>query len=415
MDKAQIANLYCRDEPIHNTVCDRYFKVTEKDLLNGLLHGKGAGNIVAYSPESSTRIKVHYNHVISRFLQKFRPAILLFIRELLWLLPLWKSKKLDSFLREFAPNIIYAHCHDALYVNRLLDYCVKKTGAKSVVFFGDDMYSYKSRSPLQNLYQYFLRLRLKKTIRNASLLFGGSLPLCREYSALFHKPFKPLFKGCDLSENTVKKQVHYPVRMVYAGNLLYGREQVLARLVKELKNINELGYTPYNVYMYSTTAVSDKMKQKLNVPGVSRLIEPRPYHEIQKLNSYADIVLHVESADRLQQKKTRLSFSTKIIDCMQSGSAVLAIGPAHLASIQYLQQSRAAFVAESVEEAANILTYVSRKPKCILEKATRMQLFAQTYHEQQLTRERFEKQLADLVNGGTDLKHIKESGGNQFP
>jgi hypothetical protein len=51
----------------------------------------------------------------------------------------------------------------------------------------------------------------------------------------------------------------------------------------------------------------------------------------------ADIVLHAESFAKKEIRKTRLSFSTKIIDCMQSGSCLLAIGPESTASIRFLQ------------------------------------------------------------------------------
>jgi hypothetical protein len=61
-----------------------------------------------------------------------------------------------------------------------------------------------------------------------------------------------------------------------------------------------------------------------------------PYEDIKKALKSADIVLHVESFDPNQVKITRLSFSTKIIDCMQSGSCMMAIGPDNIASIDYL-------------------------------------------------------------------------------
>lgn len=65
---------------------------------------------------------------------------------------------------------------------------------------------------------------------------------------------------------------------------------------------------------------------------------PRSYDEIKHIMHEADVVLHVESFDEKSIETVKYSFSTKIIDCLQSGSQILGVGPSGIASIEYLKK-----------------------------------------------------------------------------
>lgn len=67
-----------------------------------------------------------------------------------------------------------------------------------------------------------------------------------------------------------------------------------------------------------------------------------------------DIVLHLESFDDVEKEKTRLSFSTKIVDCLNSGRALMAIGWDRAACIDYLIKNDAAMVATDVNGISNL-------------------------------------------------------------
>ena len=64
----------------------------------------------------------------------------------------------------------------------------------------------------------------------------------------------------------------------------------------------------------------------------------------------SDVAVHVESFDLKNRLTTRLSFSTKIIDCMNSGCAILAIGPNSQAGMAYLKDNNAAICINNIKD-----------------------------------------------------------------
>lgn len=381
-----ISNIYCRNERIANDVCRHYFCVTEADIFRNLFTKERCGRQVeparqnGVSTAASTapsRIK----NQCKRLFQKFRPTVLLFIRELIWDTCVWKNKKLCGFVKQFNPDIIYMHAHYNLYMHRVLSYCEKLANAKVAVFFGDDMYSYKSRYPFQLVYQAMLRKRLRKTVAHASVLFGATKQLCDEYEEIFDRHFVALYKSCSLPEAFHKTGYNTPLRFIYAGNMLYGRDQVLLSLRNAIADSNAANSLKCQLEIFSATIIDQKTAERLNDGQHSFLIGVRPYAEVCEVMSKADVVLHVESWEKKQMKKTRLSFSTKIIDCMQSGSALFAIGPDGIASIRYILDSRCAFCATSENEIPNTIQEIVRTPDLVLDYAKRMRKYAQVYHD----------------------------------
>lgn len=64
------------------------------------------------------------------------------------------------------------------------------------------------------------------------------------------------------------------------------------------------------------------------------------YEKMKKLMNQSDIVLLVESFNQDNISDVQYSFSTKIIDCLQSGCGVMAIGPQNISAIEYLRTVR---------------------------------------------------------------------------
>ena len=112
-------------------------------------------------------------------------------------------------------------------------------------------------------------------------VYGVSQMLCEEYMNLYKIQITPLFKGCDMTP--CKKKVGNPIQVVYAGNLLYGRDETLKTLAAGISEINH-GEKKIQLSVYSGTLVSDEMRESLNIEGCSTLYAARPYEEIKKDN-----------------------------------------------------------------------------------------------------------------------------------
>ena len=75
-----------------------------------------------------------------------------------------------------------------------------------------------------------------------------------------------------------------------------------------------------------------------------------PADDLRRAYAQSDIALHVESFDKKNALITRLSFSTKIVDCLASGCAVLAACPEMNAGWQYLKNTGAAYCVDKPAE-----------------------------------------------------------------
>ena len=161
----------------------------------------------------------------------------------------------------------------------------------------------------------------------------------REYKRYFDIPIKILRKGAKVRQHAVKE--HCGVRLIYAGGIYYGRDQTLARVASAVRVLKEQN-VDVELHIYTGSPLKKKMAACLN-DGVASFVHPAvPAEELACCYAQSDIALHVESFRKKNALLTRLSFSTKIVDCLASGCAVMAICPSNNAGWQYLKDQDAA-------------------------------------------------------------------------
>lgn len=380
-DKDEVANIYCRDEPIDNSVCERYYKITEKQILCNLFTPWRCGKVIKREDNNkklSSKTLARNKAIVS--FGRHHTSLLL-LRELIWSITIWKNKKLKHYLKDFAPDCIYMHGHYNLYMHKLLSYCEKVTKAKIVLYWGDDMYGCKTNKPLGYVYETMLRRRFALSINSASLLFGGSLKLCAEYSKLFNKRFVPFFKECKHIKYDANKQTGNPITIVYAGNLLFGREKIMVDLVRAIDNINNRGLShQFKLKVFSNTDPSTDSLIYLDDRKNSWFMGRKPYSEVCGQMDQSDLVLFIESFNKKDILSTRLSFSTKIIDCMQSSAGILAIGPSEIASMDYIEEFKLGYTITSIAEIESKLAYLADHPEVISETNKNKVEFARNNH-----------------------------------
>ena len=104
----------------------------------------------------------------------------------------------------------------------------------------------------------------------------------------------------------------------------------------------------------------------------------------------------MESFEEKQKDTVRYSFSTKIIDCLQSGAQVLGIGPAGIASMEYLKKVDGAVVVDQhnlIEKAVAELSQTSK----LLENAGKTRQYALQNHEEQAVQEKLRREFEELL------------------
>ena len=280
---------------------------------------------------------------------------------------------MKSYINEANPDLVFCFGVPDSFNYYLVRYIKNCRGIPVVSYYLDD--HYKSNLPIWNIYRRIRNKRLVELAILSNRRYGITKMMCEAYSKKMGVDFKLLTKGCIV--NSTSHRVNKPIRVVYAGNLLYGREKTLIQLVSVIKDINQKSGNKLFLDIFTSTTVKDEVLVQLVFEGVSSVNPPKPYSEIMEIMKQTDIVLHVESFDKSQIDYVHYSFSTKITDCMQSGAMVLAIGPAKIASMDFLSNVPGVVVITDMRDFFSTMSNLIDNPQQIIKNANETSDYAQ--------------------------------------
>lgn len=392
-------NFYTRFQIPENHLRVSYYRLTPVDIVKGILRGRITGlefqtsDIAQMRNAMKASAQTEKNR-IDRFHTGHSQLVYL-AHELLWMSGVWRNRQFKRFVETNCPDILIAFAGGPAILWPLVRYLKKHTHCKIVLFVSDDFYGEYAKLPIYR--SWYLTKTLKQAILEADGLYAVSDEMSRLYEKRFGKPTQTLYKGCDLSVEP-KQYLNQPLRFVYAGNLLWGRDDTLAAVAEALEQVN-VGGTKATLEIYTAATVTDALRRKLQRPGTSQIMDPRPYDEIKGILHGCDVVLHVESFDEKTIETVKYSFSTKIIDCLQSGNQVLGIGPAGIASIEYLRKIPGAAVVDTRDQIQNAIEEMIEYREKIPENARKIRAFARENHEINSVRKKLRQDFLTLTGG----------------
>lgn len=395
----EFSNIYSRSEMPSNKVCKSYFRITEIQMLKHIFSPEKIGGSftldLSQAKEAAPKSSGSKERGLINFIKKWnlKPAYML--SQSLWNSNLWLNGKFQSYIKDFSPDIFFSFATEPIILRKRMEAVKRIAGAKTVLFVADDVYSVYLESKLPKAKQVISDFEW--CIQNCDLVYGASEELCKEYKEKFKREFCLLYKGCTVAP--VKEKNHETIKLVYAGNLFYGRDKTLCELVKAMKTVNESGKKKMQLDIYTASPTSEENAAVLNTDGVSKIVGSRPYSEVVSAMQDADIVLHVESFDPQEIKKVRLSYSTKIIDCLQSGSCTLAIGPDGIASIHYLKKTDGAITVTDTEDLTAVLRELSDNYEKISAHSVLTNKYAKEYHDIRVVRNNIKNDFINLLKG----------------
>lgn len=342
IDDIDFASIYFRSASPNNKVCEEYYRVTETEVLKKWFSPKKIGKRFFQSPSFKPAVQTatqKNEKAVVQFIRDHNLNIAYWLSDRVWYSKKWQNKNLSEFIRSFAPDIAVTFVKSSPQYYLTVRYLREKFNIPVLSWIADDEYTgllkKNARREISNL---------KYILDESAIVRGCSQKICDYYNSVFGCEATPLYKGCDLS-TPVKDSINKPLKIVYAGNLLYGRMDIIHAISEIIESYDPKGQK-VSFEIYSNTALtSDEMKcfEKLRCSDYLGCLD---YDLIKQKLAAADVVLHVESFENEQILKTKYSFSTKIIDCLQSGSVMLAIGPGEIASIEYIKQIPGACVID---------------------------------------------------------------------
>lgn len=362
-DKLEIASVYFRDDTPNNQTVSRYFHISEKLLVKRLISRKDTGaEIVLPNVEKKHEFSNKYNQA-----RRMRWEIMLLAQDMVGILGKWKSDKLDIFIKDFNPDIVFGPLGRVPVANNVMTYVSKKFAIPLVAYPWDDHYSLKkvSYSPSFWVKTFVERHFIKKCAKQSAYMYAITKRMQKEYEGYFKKEIKLLYKGYNFNDAPVKKNLNSPIKIVYMGNIGSGRWKIIANISTLINKINKDSGKIFELYIYTLSPISTKIRKCLD-SGDSHLMKPVPSSEILNTMNASDILLHVEPTQWTERSFFRLSFSTKLVDYFYNGRCILAVG-GETASMDYLRENDAAIVETDSKNILRKLTEIANNPNVILE------------------------------------------------
>lgn len=378
-ERDRIAQVYTRAGLPDNSICDRYLRIDENRVMKSVFkRGMVTGKVVENQQNAATVTKDEQKSLDAenaRYAAAHRRHswFMTLMREVVWRWGKWKSRELDEFVREFDPDVIFVPIYPFYYMERIQTYLIKKYKKPVVCFIADDNYTYKpcGGNLLSYLHRFMLRRYVRKEVPLCDEFFVMTPMAKREYDKLFGVDSKLLTKAIDFEG---KDYIPYtydgskPIKMVYTGKLVIGRDKAMVEIAKALREINK-DEIRIELDIYAPDKPSSAVQEALNVPGC-RLCDGVPKDQVQRIQADADVLVFAESLSKKYKNAARLSFSTKLTDYFASGKCIFALGSKDIAPIDYLLTEDAAVVATDYSRIKELLMKLCDEPE-LLEKYSR--------------------------------------------
>lgn len=371
----EFAQIYCSPGMPENEICNKYYQMTDRMVMRNTILHKPIGKEFEFEPQKenkkseSAKIELP-NQKFYAFFHRHRLQIFYFAKHFLWNISNWQNENLRKFIDDFSADIIFAPCYGDKFLLRLTRFAAEYTGKKVVSYISDDHYTLKqfSLSPIFWIERFILRSELRKTFPYYSLVYTMTEIQKEQCEKDLHGNMKILRKAAPYKYIEKKEIVNTPIRIVYAGGIYLNRWKTLKKLADVLREINADGVKVV-LDIYTANEITKRINSVLNDGINSHIHDPVSQEELEMIYKNSDIALHVESFDLKNRLLVRMSFSTKIVDCLSSGCAVMAICDTKQGGLEYLSSENAAICVSNKDEIKLVLQKVLKNKNIILEYA----------------------------------------------
>lgn len=390
LPNSEFAQIYCNEQEPNNTICRNYYQMSDRMMVNNILHRAHVGRKVVYEkvPTKTEAKSESYKTAGGKFGGNWKRVA----RELVWAIGRWDKKEIITYAREFNPDIIFAPCYGNHYMQRLTALVHDALNVPVVSYISDDFYTNKQFkfSPIFWLNHMFIRRRTRKIFRHYSLVYTMTDEQKQQCERDFGANMKILRKNGKFQNQYLKSKVNAPIRFVYAGGIYLNRWKTLGALAEAMRHINADGVKMV-LDIFTNNNLDQQMQQEINDGITARVHKAVSMAELMDIYHKSDVALHVEAFDITNRHVVRMSFSTKIVDCMDSGCAVMAICDKKQAGGSYLRRNECAICIHDLKQIESVLRNIVDHPNQLIKMQNKAFEVGRKYHLQEnITR--------DLIN-----------------
>ena len=376
-----LAQLYSANFPVRDDICAHYFQLSAANLISTrlvLTRDKPSVPVRGWK----VRAKSAARRVLSPFLES-----------LSYKLP----PSISEGIRVFNPNILYTLGGSL----RQLQIAIDISGEMNIplaIHFMDDWPSILYRSPWLAPLRFRLHRLTTALVGQAKVRLAISEAMASEYHTRYQAEFVPFMNCVSRSKvrlpGTAISRDSKARTICYFGGLHLGRWKSILSLAEAIKR-HALN-AEFELGIYCRDADAEAHRKEFVGYSFVHFKTAVPPGQVSEVMEAADALLHVESFLPEHRSYTRLSISTKIPEYLAANRPILAIGPAEVASIQYLQDHRSAIVATDIDP-----DEMAKKVRQLLDREVVAELGQNAFdlvmrnHLAETERERFKKTLLE--------------------
>lgn len=398
-DPERLALIYTSSQMPSTNVCHNYFQISENQVLKSVFHpmmrvGQVVENTLINDSEDAQVERERYTKAHKNHSKWMRLA-----REIVWKLGHWKTKALKKFVLDFDPDIIFVPIFPYAYMGRIQEHVIHLINKPIVCYLADDNYSYDAcQDWIDYIHRFWTRQFVGPLARNCKEMFVIVDKEKEDTDRRFGTDSVILTKGIDFSNRPfVERKQNKPLRFVYTGGLIIGRDKTLSLVADAINKVNiEAGETLAEFFIYSQHQPSENINAHINV-GAAHYCGSVPHQEIKGIQERADVVVFAEGLEGKEANIAKLSFSTKITDYLASGKCVLAIGKEDIAPMDYFRRNDSAVIAHNAEEIEQQIRRILSSPELISEYSRKAYECAVQNHEIGMMNRRFVETMCKVV------------------
>ena len=384
--------------------CRRYYRITDFDALRSALGRRTCGSVLsgadlAETIEEDDSSPSRLQQLVYEFGRKKHPSMML-LRDAIWRAAHWRISAFNHWAEKFRPELIFLVGGDYTFAYEIASHVARRCNIPLVVFMGDDWYGVSrfSLSPLYWLHKALLRRTMRRVVGSAARLFTACDQMSEEYQRIFNVESTTLPTACGPIAPEPTLGAGTPVELSYIGKVSLGRWTTLRKIGEALAEINAPQQRA-RLRIYSTERLNRRMLKRLSIPGAMEFMGGLSALEVGRVIERSDILVHVESMDKVNRKLTRLSLSTKIPEYLASGRCIFAAGPPEVGSIRYIQDHEAGMVVTDMEALREHLDTLIANPELRRRHALNGLRLAHRRHDAKVVRDLLDAALGGVVGG----------------
>lgn len=399
---AEFAQIFCAAGTPYNKLCKNYYQMTANDAIKKFFNRKPIGKklVLKDYPDALQDTDKSVDNAQQSFVYRHKWGIFYALEDLVWNASNWKNAGLKAFIDDFNPDVIFAPCYGNMFMLKLTRFVAEYTKKKVISYISDDSYTLKqfNLSPYYWIRRFGVRRQLRKTFPYYSLVYTMTETQKEQCEKDFHANMKILRKADSFNGSSPNTTVNKPIKMVYAGGIYLNRWKTLKAVADALREINKEDVKAV-LEIYTGNLITKRINKYLNDGRSSFIKGLVSQKELKEIYFGSDIALHVESLDLKNRLAVRMSFSTKITDCLSSGCAVMAICDEKQGGYVFLKNNDIAFCVSRLKDVKGTLLTVCNEPAEIVKYKQKAYEFCKTNMDLKVIQGKIKEDFIEIVGG----------------